>query len=288
MTVRARGVTGARSAPSFRTRPRPATLRALGRSEPPREVMLDGETFQLVDTLKHDSWAATAMYRSPTRAAKCKFNRTQPIGPVPMRWLGRYLAARERWFIDRLAGIEGVPVSLGDVRSAEGRLAHAVAHVWIDGHALADREPVGDSFFPRLRAILGEAHRRGVAHVDLNKRENIIVDDGGRPHLIDYQISFALPSNRLVGVILGGLLRLLQQCDDYHLLKHRVRYRPDQVRLSHAELQRMRPWWIRAHRCVAVPFRTVRRRLLSALGVRAAGGRVSSEAFPEIAHRTAC
>jgi hypothetical protein len=38
---------------------------------------------------------------------------------------------------------------------------------------------------------------------------------------------------------------------------------------------------------VAVPFRAVRRRLLTAIGVRAAGGQASSEAFPEIAHRRA-
>jgi DNA-binding IclR family transcriptional regulator len=66
-----------------------------------------------------------------------------------------------------------------------------------------------------------------------------------------------------------------------------VKHRPDQVGLSLADMQRLRPWWIRAHRCVAVPFRAVRRRLLTAIGVRAAGGQASSEAFPEIAHRRA-
>lgn len=281
------GTFGSASGSYAAARPRPATLRALGHAEPPREVTLDGETFRHVETLKHDSWAATAIYRSATRTAKCKFNRTQSIGPIPMAWLGRYLAARERWFMDRLAGIEGVPVSLGHVTGAGGPLANAMAHEWIDGHALAEREEVDDWFFPRLAAILAEAHRRGVAHVDLHKRENILVDDRGQPHLIDYQISFGLPSGTFTAAILGGVLRMLQRCDDYHLLKHRVRYRPDQVGLSLTDMQRMRPWWIRAHRCVAVPFRTVRRRLLTALGVRSKSGHAFSEAFPEIAHRPA-
>jgi hypothetical protein len=271
-----------------RPRPRPAVLRALGREEPPTSVELDGEIFHRVETLKHDSWAATAVYRSATRTAKCKFNRTQAILLLPMGWLGRLLAARERWFMNRLAGIQGIPESLGDVRVDGRPHGNAVAHAWIEGHALAEREWVDDRFFPTLEAILGAVHRRGVAHVDLHKRENLLVDEEGRPHLIDYQISFGLPADgRIARLLLGGLLRLLQRCDEYHLLKHRVKHRPDQVRISRADMQRLRPWWIRAHRCVAVPFRTVRRRLLTAVRVRSTTGHAFSEAFPEVAHRRA-
>ena len=270
------------------SRPRPAMFRALGHAEPPLAIELGGETFRHVETLKHDSWAATAIYRSATRTAKCKFNRTQAISVVPMDWLGRFLAARERWFMDRLAGIEGTPVSLGDIRVEGKSLPTAIAHKWIGGHARAEGEQVDDWFFPRLAAILAEAHRRGVAHVDLHKRENILVDEAGHPHLIDYQISFGLPADsRVAAVVFGGVLRLLQRCDDYHLLKHRVKHRPDQVGLSLADMQRMRPWWIRAHRCVAVPFRACRRQLLTVLGIRSKTGHAFSEAFPEIAHRRA-
>jgi len=269
------------------TRSRPAVLRALGHAEPPARIELDGETFHHVETLKHDSWAATAVYRSPRRTAKCKFNRTQAIGLLPMRWLGRLLAAREQWFMVRLVGIQGIPVSLGAV-SVDGRpLPNAVAHEWIAGHALAEGEQVDDRFFPTLTAILAAVHRRGVAHVDLHKRENLLVDDAGRPHLIDYQISFGLPAGGVSAFLMGGLLRLLQRCDEYHLLKHRVKHRPDQVGLSLDDMHRLRPWWIRAHRCVAVPFRTVRRRLLAALRIRSRTGHAHSEAFPEVAHRRA-
>ncbi len=269
------------------TRPRPAVLRALGHAEPPARIELDGETFHHVETLKHDSWAATAVYRSPSRTAKCKFNRTRSIGLLPMRWLGRLLAAREQWFMARLAGIQGIPVGLGPV-FVDGRpLPNAVAHEWIAGHALAEGERVDDRFFPMLTVILEAVHRRGVAHVDLHKRENLLVDDAGRPHLIDYQISFGLPTGGVSAFFLGGLLRLLQRCDEYHLLKHRVKHRPDQIGLTLADMHRMRPWWIRAHRCVAVPFRTVRRRLLAALRIRSRTGHAHSEVFPEVAHRRA-
>jgi hypothetical protein len=197
------------------------------------------------------------------------------------------LAAREQWFMARLAGIQGIPVGLGPV-FVDGRpLPNAVAHEWIAGHALAEGERVDDRFFPMLTVILEAVHRRGVAHVDLHKRENLLVDDAGRPHLIDYQISFGLPTGGVSAFFLGGLLRLLQRCDEYHLLKHRVKHRPDQIGLTLADMHRMRPWWIRAHRCVAVPFRTVRRRLLAALRIRSRTGHAHSEVFPEVAHRRA-
>jgi len=267
-------------------RPRPAIFRALGKADPPAAVEIDGETFELDEILKHDSWAATGIYVSPTRKALCKFNRQQSILGIPMRWLGHRLADREAGFMTRLAGVEGVPGSLGLILR-EGRvLRHAVSRQWVPGHALGPGERVDAEFFPTFRRLLAEVHARDVAHVDLHKRENILVDERGRPWLIDFQISFALPHrSRLAAAFLRGLLRVLQRCDDYHLLKHEIRHRPDQAAATQAELARLRPWWIRAHRCVAVPFRHVRRGLLVALGIRAADGQASSEAFPEIAHR---
>ena len=268
-------------------RPRPAVRRAPTHGTPPERVRLDGETFDRHEILKHDSWAATAIYRSPSRKALCKFNREQPILRLPMRWLGRALAARERGFMDRLAGIDGIPPSMGGVEVGGRVLGNAVSRGFVEGHALAEREWVDDDFFPRLAGLLAEVHRRGVAHVDLHKRENILVDERGRPHLIDFQISFALPRGRIGAALGRGLLALLQRSDDYHLLKHRVKHRPDQTGLSPADIERLRPWWIRAHRCVAIPFRACRRRLLAVLGIRTRGGHAHSEAFPEIAHRPA-
>jgi hypothetical protein len=267
-------------------RSRPAMFRALGRNDPPASVEIAGETFQLDEILKHDSWAATGIYVSPTRKALCKFNRQQSIGGISMRWLGRLLAAREAGFMDRLRGIQGIPRSLGRVVCGGRPLEHAVSRAWVSGHALAPNEQVNTGFFPAFRRILAAVHARGVAHVDLHKRENILVDDNGDPWLIDFQISFALPQrNRLAARALGCVLRMLQRCDEYHLLKHALNHRPEDSDNAHDALARQRPWWIKAHRCVAVPFRRVRRGLLVALGIRSAGGQASSEAFPEVAHR---
>lgn len=269
-------------------KPRPALFRALGHAEPPAVVEIDGEPFHRLEVLKHDSWAASGIYASATRKAFCKFNRQQRVACVPMRWLGRLLAAREQGFHARLHDVEGIPASLGPVREAGRVLPHAVARAFIAGHALHEGEWVADDFFPRFRRLLAEVHARGVAHVDLHKRENVLVDDRGRPHLIDFQISFSLPRRPgLTTALFGWLLTILQRSDDYHLLKHELKHRPDLAHLRGANLDQARPWWIRAHRMVAVPFRTLRRGLLVRLGIRSASGHAYSEAFPEIAHRRA-
>jgi len=265
------------------TRARPALFRALGSHDPPDTVLLHGKTFTRSEIVKHDSWAATAIYTSSHCQAVCKFNRLHPVFIVPVRWLGRMLASRERRFMQRLTGIDGIPVSMDPV-FIDGHVAeHAVSHEFIPGHPLRANEQVDDQFFPRLAALLAEVHGRGIAHVDLHKRENILVDDDGKPHLIDFQISFGLPRNRWAAAVFRGTLRMLQRCDEYHLLKHRVRIRPDQARMTEADIHRLRPWWIRLHRIVAVPFRTLRRSLLTRLRIRSGPGQATSEVFPEAA-----
>ena len=268
------------------TKPRPALFRALGQAEPPEAVEIGGERYRRIEVLKHDSWAATAIYASATGKALCKFNRRQPILHIPMAWLGQRLAARERHFHTRLAGVVGIPAHLGTVSVDGVELPNAFSREFIEGHVLDRHQRVDDDFFPDFIRLLADVHARDVAHVDLHKRENVLVDRDGRPWLIDFQISFSLPSDApLLGLPLRSLLRILQQCDDYHLLKHHLHHRPDQAGLEANEIDRRRPWWIRLHRRFAVPFRTLRRQLLVGLGIRGRSGQVSTEAFPEVAHR---
>src|SRR5581483_919767 len=157
-----------------------------------------------------------------------------------------------------------------------------VAHDFIPGHPLGERERVGDNFFPDLLALLAEVHRRDIAYVDLHKRENVIVGADGRPYLIDFQISLRLPGWWPANSWLGrAVLRLAQRSDDYHLCKHFARCRPDQCGHGLEAVAASRPWWIRVHRLVARPLRSCRRWLLVKLGVRSGAGKVGSEHFPE-------
>lgn len=256
--------------------PRPPLFRALGAAEPPDRVDIAGEAYHIARVFKHDSWAATALYAGRSKRVVCKFNRVQPVGPILMAWLGRALAAREAAMLRRLADVPNVPRWSGPVRVAGRLLPNAVAHDFIPGHPLGERERVGDDFFPALRRLLAEMHRRGIAYIDLHKRENILVGDDGHAYLIDFQIGLTLadwwPANHEV---VEAVVRLAQQNDMYHLAKHVARCRPDQAGSPHI------PWSIRLHRLVGQPFRSVRRKLLVRSGVRSGRGLVTSEHFPE-------
>jgi hypothetical protein len=267
-----------RIAPAI-ARPRPALFRALGHSDPPLRISIRDVDFQHVRTFKHDSWAATALYEGPHGdLVVCKFNRRQPILGVPMQWLGRWLARREERLLDLLAGEPNVPDRRGPI-VVDGRPArNASAHVYVPGRPLRRRDRIDARFLKGLSQLLAGVHARGIAYVDLHKRENILLGDDGQPYLIDFQISVRLP--RVWP--LGAVLRLLQESDRYHLAKHILRQRPDLCPPELAALVARPPWWIRLHRRVAVPFRSVRRRVLVLLGIRTGRGRACSEIAPEV------
>src|SRR5581483_11680614 len=109
-------------------------------------------------------------------------NRQQGVAGLPLRWLGRLLARREEAVLRRLADLPNIPLCAGDVTVDGVKLPYAVAHDFIPGHPLGERERVGDNFFPDLLALLAEVHRRDIAYVDLHKRENVIVGADGRPY----------------------------------------------------------------------------------------------------------
>ena len=68
-----------------------------------------------------------------------------------------------------------------------------MARRYIEGNPLGRKDEVGDEFFPGLRGILDVLHARGMAYVDLHKRENVLVGSDGKPYLLDFQIGLALP-----------------------------------------------------------------------------------------------
>jgi hypothetical protein len=263
-------------------RPRPPMFRALGAAEPPDEVVVDGRTYQRIELFKHDSWAATALYRGVSGSIVCKFNRTQPVMGIPMRWLGRRLAEREHRALSRLADLPQIPAPLGAVYANGVRLRNAVARSFIAGHPLGKDERVRGDFFPSLRRALREMHVRGIAYVDLHKRENVIVGEDGRPYLVDFQISFDVTHPRLRWVP-GVRAAFDQLCvgDLYHLEKHVRRSNP----LASDDTPPAIPAWLQVHRVFAVPFRQLRRRLLVARGIRTGRGSVASEVFAEDAVR---
>lgn len=264
-------------------RPRPPYLRALGLSEPPTEVEVDGVRYLRREVFKHDSWAATALYGDgkcieghelDQQRIVCKFNRQAPLGLIPMRWLGRLLARRETDLLAKLQGVAGIPHVYRDVQVHGESVRHVSAHTFIEGKPLSLASNVGKDFFDRLDQLIRELHVRRIAYIDLHKQENVIVGKDGNPYLMDFQISLRVPSLRWW----NPLLRVLCECDRYHIAKHRSSHE-----LPGSEL--VRPWIIRVHRTFGRPLRTLRRKLLVWLGVRRGDGYANSEISPEVGLR---
>ncbi len=242
------------------SRERPRTLRALGKSEPPLLVTVDGESFERDEVFKHDSWAATAAYKSKTgRHIVCKFNRRAAIALLPMGWLGRILASREKYFLDNLSGVRGIPKVYPTVAVNGQVWKNAVAHDYIPGKPLSITDRLRPDFFEKVEELLGILHARRIVYVDLHKQENVLVGDDGLPYLIDFQVSVQLPDS----VWCRPLFRALRDCDCYHLDKHRWIHRMPPA----SGKSWPRPFWLQLHRQIGVPLRTLRRRLLVLLGV---------------------
>ena len=149
----------------------------------------------------------------------------------------------ERKLLQILADVPGIPALAGNVTIGGRIAANALAREFIAGHPLGDREAVSDSFFHELTALVHTMHSRRVIYVDLHKRENIVVGPAGKPYLIDFQISLYWPR----WLPRWSLFDLMRRSDEYHLMKHWSRCRPDQSGVDYQAVQQQRPWWIRAH-----------------------------------------
>lgn len=243
--------------------PRPgsfaATMRALGHEELPESVVVDGVPHRRTRVVKHDFFAATGFYQDAIgRKAVLKMGRTTEFLGLPLLWLGRFLCRREMRFYDACRDLPNVPQVLG-THGPTGFIHH-----YVEGRPLSKNVPIPDTFFDELLTLFRTLHARGIAYVDTNKPENILLGDDGRPHLIDFQISFGLHDfgdNRLT----RWLLRRFHDGDMYHLFKHKRRLRPDQLRPGEAELGQRRGFFIDLHRILTKPYFLFRRRTMKRL-----------------------
>lgn len=248
-------------------------LYALPDGRLPNTVVCNGQTYQWVETFKHDFFAATGLYRGPEGLAVLKLNRLNDAFTAPMSWIGRFLARREIRHYRLMEGVSGVPRLIGAVGPT------GLLHEYVPGHPLGRDEAVSDAFFDELYDLLDLVHARGMAYVDLNKRQNILMGDDGRPHLIDFQISLWFPRSGWRGwTPLQWLLRRFQQADRYHMLKHKRRLRPDQLTSNEREVVERLSVWIRLHRTIAGPITQTRRRALKRLAQSETGVVVGSAA----------
>ena len=248
----------------------PYCLRALGKRDMPARIEVDGCSYVHLRTFKHDFFAATGLYqagRPQPKQVVLKIGRRVGFLGVPLGWVGRLLAEHEAEQFRRAGGLDGVPRLVG----MWGR--DAILHEYIPGHALCRGERVGDEFFERLSALLAAMHERQMAYVDLEKPQNVLVGEDGRPYLVDFQISWPWPAGWLARSVAGRWLgRRLQQGDLYHLGKLQRRFRPDQMTVEQLAKSYLRPWPVRLHQRLTRPATALRRWVLAILGSKRPDG----------------
>jgi RIO-like serine/threonine protein kinase len=155
------------------------------------------------------------------------------------RWtVGAWNLAREEEALRRLDGIEGVP----QFRGRAGRWI--LLMTWIRGRDLGKvrRYRQTPEFFDRLMAIVEEMHRRGVVHLDLRQRRNILLrsERGARPAVLDFGSALCVRPG-------GPLHRLLTRIDRSGVLKYKRRAQPDSLTSEEARslrrVERRRKLW---------------------------------------------
>lgn len=234
---------------------------ALYEPDMPNSVTLDAVAYRKVQTFKYDFFAATVLYEGQGRQVVVKIYRVRRFFGLPMGWTGRLQVGHETRLYRLLAGIEGIPEYLGRVGKT------GFVHAFVPGGPLRRKATVADDFFAGLANTLQAVHERGVAYVDLNKPENILLGEDGRGHLIDFQISYA-PRRRFF--LTRFVLRQLQREDWYHLLKHKRRLRPDQLTDEERQRGERRSTAINLHRILSRPYFLIRRPVMRLLGLKRA------------------
>jgi hypothetical protein len=246
----------------------PPSLTALGRRSLPNEIDVAGIRYNKCHVFKNDFFAVTALYDGGADGRVIlKVGRQASFLGVPLAWVGRILAAKEQALLELLGDLEGIPHFIGRWERT------GVVREYIAGRPLEKGTPVPDDFHADLAELIGRLHARGSAYVDLEKCENVLLGDDGKPYLFDFQISWYLPA-RWGGELwpVRVLRRWLQAGDRYHLLKLHRRTRPDQLSPSSLALSYRRPWYVRAHRAVTWPFTLVRRLILDRIDPRRKDG----------------
>ena len=99
-----------------------------------------------------------------------------------MAWALRAATLRhEHRVYQRLAGLAGIPRCHGLFGG------HRLALDFIEGRTFRDAEPgPGGEYFDALLILIRAMHALGVAHGDLKRKSNLLIDAQGRPVVLDF------------------------------------------------------------------------------------------------------
>jgi len=157
-----------------------------------------------------------------------------------LRWtLGLWLIQQEWKIYSRLKGLKGIPQPVERI----DRFAFAME--FIPGVPIERGEIIPPAFFSDLDQVLKAIHSRGVVHMDLRHKGNILVSEQGKPFLIDFNSSFAFKDK---GILRRYLFPLFRWVDYGGFLKLKERASPSSMTPEETDFlkrfNRLRKLWI--------------------------------------------
>lgn len=149
--------------------------------------------------------------------------------------IGPSLVKREYRILKLLEGVVGVPRAYAVLEGA------ALVTEFVAGKTIGKFRPgeLPASVFDALARTVASMHERGVAHLDLRQKKNILITPDHRPYLIDFGGAVA-PAR---GSPLRPLLPMLQRVDRTALLKVKQRAFPDLLTPADMEEIRRHRFW---------------------------------------------
>jgi predicted Ser/Thr protein kinase len=158
--------------------------------------------------------------------------------------LGVMFTRREARALRALSGVEGFPQFRGRPDP------YCVAMTFINGKQVKKADPSvrgNEDFVRQLRHTVHEMHRRGVVHLDLKHRSNLMVSGAGQPVILDFESALCFRRAWLIGrlavVLLGQLDWLAVQNWTRRLCPHMLalsNFNRRRARLARG----LRQWWL--------------------------------------------
>jgi len=156
-----------------------------------------------LEVLQRGSWANPDVLLVTLRCGqRVVIKDFAPRNPWVGAIYGRWVIGREVKAYRLLAGLPAVPSLLGRLGPLALVLEYRPGRPM--SRRLAGRLPPG--FMDELRSAIREMHMRGVVHLDLRHRSNVLADFDGHPVLIDFGSAVFFRSRSVLDRLLAPLL----------------------------------------------------------------------------------
>lgn len=218
----------------------------------PRSALRDANK----EVLSRGSRWKPAVFRATSEDGRVRIVKDCAALPFYSRWLARFLMGRELRLMRRLEGLDG----FARVRERVDRNAFTMDPLQgkplsPETFQLAPRR-IADGLLERVEAM----HTRGVFHLDLRQRQNIMLGQGMEVLILDFGAGWA--PNPLARRIFGNLLTGV---DRSAALKYLARFSPADLTEAEAEevlagIRRRKLWILSPYRSRGVE-EAVRERL---------------------------